>query len=564
MTQFILIHGSFGDASDWGPTLHAMNTLGVDNIHAWVLPGHDGKELPAHNAFDAMVEALVETLQKQRTPTILVGYSLGGRVALHALRALEQRGNHPVVQLVLEGANPGISDEEARKQRRTLDAERAERLRGQPIEDFLDDWYQQAFFGDVATNAELRRHLIAQRATRIHAKHAARCMEECSPGLVPDLWPELHAFQTPLAFIHGEHDQRYARIADEMQRKNPRIQSYTVPYAGHNTHRAQPYIFAQTLNQISTALRRSTERRTQQNRDVKAEKPVSGQQHVPVTNENIKQHTVTLQTGASTLHLSPTVDTLPILFQSPPFIALYKFSGQLVHNSAFAGPRETTLIELAEARKDGRVFPLHRIDRGTSGLILAVDTQEQTQRWMEKLHHPDCVREYVAIVRGHLPHSMRIERDIPNDSGAALASKSVVQVLAHAPEARLSLVHLRIFTGRRHQIRRHMRSIGHPVVGDANWGDSRFNRAMRSEHGIDRLALHAWRICLPRENDAPLDLCVTPDPSFERHCRTLFNFEDWETLATRPPLTEDATYIYGSSDEKPRPAVPSTPSRETP
>lgn len=233
----------------------------------------------------------------------------------------------------------------------------------------------------------------------------------------------------------------------------------------------------------------------------------------------------------------------PVLWHNPPLLALYKPSGVLVHNSAYAGPKERTLLDQVETQSQQRVYPLHRIDRGTSGLVLASHTREGIAEWMDALHSPATVREYIVILRGTLDHVVRVERPIPNKHGKDLPSKTIFAPMRQNPSARLTLARARIFTGRTHQIRRHARSMRQPVLGDSTWGDNKFNRRIRAAHGVDRLMLHAWRIQMTGPNGTEYDLVSIPDLGFQNICRELFDFDGWAAFGGMSTLQDDAAYV---------------------
>lgn len=245
------------------------------------------------------------------------------------------------------------------------------------------------------------------------------------------------------------------------------------------------------------------------------------------------------------LHPDDTaLDAHPMRWSRNVLQALYKPSGALVHNSAFAGPKEKTLIDWVEAQTHERCFPLHRIDRGTSGLVLATTDQAATAAWMAALHQPTTVREYIVLLRGKLEHTVRVERPIPNRHGALLEAQTIFSPMRHSPHARLTLARARILTGRTHQIRRHARSCGYPVLGDANWGDTKFNRQIREAHSVDRLALHAWRIQMKGPDDVDYDLVCIPDAKFRAIIGELFEFDRWVTFAGMSTLSDTAPYVY--------------------
>jgi len=225
-------------------------------------------------------------------------------------------------------------------------------------------------------------------------------------------------------------------------------------------------------------------------------------------------------------------------------MALYKPHGLLVHNSAFAGPKEETLIDRVEAQTQQRCYPLHRIDRGTSGLVLAVNARDESGRWMQALHRAETVREYIVVLRGHLEHTVRVERPIPDEHGEPQEAQTIFAPMRQSKIARLTLARARILTGRTHQIRRHARSLGHPVLNDSNWGDTRFNRQVREAHSIDRMLLHAWRVQMTGPDGAEYDVVCLPDQGFQACIARLFDFESWVTFGGMSTLSTDAPFVY--------------------
>lgn len=235
-----------------------------------------------------------------------------------------------------------------------------------------------------------------------------------------------------------------------------------------------------------------------------------------------------------------------LLERRGPLIAAHKRSGALVHNSAYAGPREDgTLVDDLEALAGRKLYPLHRIDRGTSGLVLCLDTRDDIGAWMQAFREEATRKEYLAIVRGHLRQSMRVERPVPNEHGELLDAASTIAPIACSTHERVSLVRVRIWTGRTHQVRRHGRSIGHPLVGDATWGNSKFNRALRESAGVDRLGLHAWRVAMTTPSGAVETFCAPPRADFAQWCAALFDLPPWEELRALPWLTEEADQRMG-------------------
>jgi tRNA pseudouridine65 synthase len=177
------------------------------------------------------------------------------------------------------------------------------------------------------------------------------------------------------------------------------------------------------------------------------------------------------------------------LYRDDRLIIVNKPSGVAVHRG-WADDRVTALT-LARDLAGRYVFPVHRLDRGTSGALLFALDAETAALLQERLGGRAIEKRYLALVRGVTPEDGRIDHAIPRaPKGPRVDAITSYRRLAVALD-RYSLVEALPETGRFHQIRRHMKHISHPVIGDANYGDLRENRKLRAEYGLARLALHA-------------------------------------------------------------------------
>lgn len=182
---------------------------------------------------------------------------------------------------------------------------------------------------------------------------------------------------------------------------------------------------------------------------------------------------------------------LAILWSDDTAVAVSKPSGLLVHNSAFAGPRERSLRGLLGAQLGRRVFPVNRLDRGASGVVLFARETAHAAAWQACLAEPSTEKLYVALVRGRLDQPAEVDSPVPDEDGRPHAAQSVVVPLGVSTVDRCSLVGVRLLTGRHHQARRHLRHLGHAVLGDSTYGNSVANREYQARYGLARLALHA-------------------------------------------------------------------------
>jgi tRNA pseudouridine65 synthase len=205
------------------------------------------------------------------------------------------------------------------------------------------------------------------------------------------------------------------------------------------------------------------------------------------------------------------------------FAVFDKPSGLLVHEG-WARAHETAARLAREAI--GVALPVHRLDRATSGALVFARTKEAARTLHEAFERGEVEKEYVALVRGEPPEIARIDHPIPRreDGPRVFAATSIARLwagdlamdsLEGAPFPRLraieryALVEARPETGRLHQVRRHLKHLGHPVIGDANYGRGEHNRALARGVGLDRLALHARAITFEIEGarrriEAPL------------------------------------------------------------
>ncbi len=190
-----------------------------------------------------------------------------------------------------------------------------------------------------------------------------------------------------------------------------------------------------------------------------------------------------------------------LCYQDPWLVGLNKPAGWAVHRSRLTTD-ERTCLSILRNLLDQRVQPLHRIDRKTSGLVLFSLDSETTRLGMAQFARREVEKCYLAVVRGWLMDDARIDSPLKSASTGELAEAvTIVRPMArielpHAvgpfSTARYSLVAVYPETGRMHQIRRHLRRINHPILGDAVYGDGRHNRFFKEYFQTRRMALHAW------------------------------------------------------------------------
>lgn len=203
-------------------------------------------------------------------------------------------------------------------------------------------------------------------------------------------------------------------------------------------------------------------------------------------------------------------DGLPILAQGDGWVAVAKPGRLLVHRNEFM-PRAPAALQIVRDMMGCHVHLVHRLDHQASGVLLFALSPEKTKELQAAMQHPTARKRYVALVRGAAKGDgpVTVNNPMKDDEGKERDALTVVWRLAASEEPRCSLLLAEPHTGRFHQVRRHVRDLGHPIIGDTKHGDSRVNRAFREELGFERLALHALTLELPEAGIAIH--CPLPD-----------------------------------------------------
>ncbi len=197
----------------------------------------------------------------------------------------------------------------------------------------------------------------------------------------------------------------------------------------------------------------------------------------------------------------------PILFEDEFFIAINKPSGILVHSTGLSEDKVFVLQLLQEQLGGEKVFTTHRIDRGSSGVLVFAKSSEAARHLGEQFMGKTIEKKYLAMVRGWLDEPATIDyaltdkdskKKIPLDAITHYKpiGKSEINepIGLRYPTARFSLVEAYPETGRRHQIRKHLAHIHHPIIGDVRHGDIKQNKYFRDVFNMRRMMLHAASI----------------------------------------------------------------------
>lgn len=228
---------------------------------------------------------------------------------------------------------------------------------------------------------------------------------------------------------------------------------------------------------------------------------------------------------------------LTLLYRDESLIAIDKPAGLLVHRSLVDRHERRFAVQLLRDQIGARVYPLHRLDKPTSGVLLFALSPQAARRMGAVFEQQAIQKTYLAVVRGYaavhgrIDYPLREALDRLSDSQALQDKPPQAAVTDYRRLARLelpvsdgrhatsrySLLALQPHTGRKHQIRRHMKHIFHPIVGDTTHGDGRHNRLFRERLGCARLLLMSAELAfLHPETGAPVRIRAPLDAEFSR------------------------------------------------
>ncbi len=201
---------------------------------------------------------------------------------------------------------------------------------------------------------------------------------------------------------------------------------------------------------------------------------------------------------------------LPFLYQDGCLLAVDKPAGLAVHRGAARD--RTFALQLVRDRIGRHVHAVHRLDRATSGVLLFALDPETAGRMQERFAAGQIEKRYLALVRGIPPESGVIDHPIPRDEGGPRVP-AVTEFRRLTIFERYALVEARPRTGRRHQIRRHLKHLNHPLIGDVRYGKGEHNRLFRERFGLHRLALHALELAFehPRTGEPVRIVASVPE-----------------------------------------------------
>ena len=216
------------------------------------------------------------------------------------------------------------------------------------------------------------------------------------------------------------------------------------------------------------------------------------------------------------------------LFEDERLLVVNKPAGLLVHRSALDAHEHDSVLDRLRAGTGAPLWPVHRLDKGTSGVLVFARDAEAARRLGAAFEAGTVTKRYLALVRGWPPAEGAIDHPLARDPERPSAGQQrrdavtrfrrlatfewPFAVGGRFPTTRYALVEAFPQTGRRHQVRRHFKHIGHPLVGDSTHGKGAHNRAVAAWLGTTRLWLHAAALELPHPGSAEMLPLQAPTP----------------------------------------------------
>lgn len=198
--------------------------------------------------------------------------------------------------------------------------------------------------------------------------------------------------------------------------------------------------------------------------------------------------------------------TFEIIYQDDYLIAINKPGGMLVHRTRIAEEESVFVLQLLRKQTGHHLYPVHRLDRPTSGVLLFAFDPDTARKLSELLVSGLVTKEYVALVRGWMPEAVELNHPVKNDRGNLQEACTCFvpgerfilhRPIGNYPSARYSLVSCFPKSGRWHQIRQHLAHLRHYIVNDRVHGDGKHNRVFKEVFGIEPLFLHARSLFMP-------------------------------------------------------------------
>lgn len=214
---------------------------------------------------------------------------------------------------------------------------------------------------------------------------------------------------------------------------------------------------------------------------------------------------------------------LEILYEDESIVAINKPHGLLVHRSSIARDASEFALQLLRDQLGKTVYPAHRLDRKTGGILLFSLNKETDQYLQKSFQERKVDKKYLAVLRGFAPAEGLIDYPLKRDDGTVQEAQTSFRLLAQSelavpfgkfPTSRYSLVEANPITGRMHQLRRHFAHIFHPIIGDRPHGCNKQNKFWKETYQMDTMLLHASELTFKHPlsgEDVHIEAPLQPD-----------------------------------------------------
>jgi tRNA pseudouridine65 synthase len=222
---------------------------------------------------------------------------------------------------------------------------------------------------------------------------------------------------------------------------------------------------------------------------------------------------------------------LEILYQDKHLVAINKPHGLLVHRTKIANDADEFALQILRDQLGQTVYPAHRLDRKTGGILLFSLTKEMDQLIQTAFGNQEISKKYLAILRGYAPESGTIDYDLTKDNGTVQNAITHYRTLQHVEipfpqgkfdSARFSLIEAQPETGRFHQLRKHFAHLRHPIIGDRPHGCNKQNKWWKETFEMESMMLHASELEFNHPiTKEKITIKAKPQAEFIRVCELL-------------------------------------------
>ncbi len=209
--------------------------------------------------------------------------------------------------------------------------------------------------------------------------------------------------------------------------------------------------------------------------------------------------------------------SLPILYSDESYLAINKPSGLLIHRSVIDKQETVNAVEMLQEQLGKKVYIVHRLDKPTSGVVLFALSKEAARKGADAFASQHVKKTYLAVVRGYADDQGTVDSPLSDVADRLLDKRKkrnnnlrpavtdfrrlsrieLPVMISRHPKSRYSLLEVHPQTGRMHQIRRHLKRVHNPVVGDTKHGDHKHNHYFRDHLDCPRLLLASTELIFP-------------------------------------------------------------------